>query len=256
MRMKTLSILLALVSVLGLRGAVQARSRNGDDINSLFFKANQDYQEGNYRQAARAYETILRQRENGYLYFNLGNCYLKMNQLGKAILNYRRAQRLIPRFPDLAMNLQYACRRTRDKIEDKSQHQLLRTIFFWYPRLNTRELLIGFLLLHFLFFLLAGIRLYFPSEGVKWALLAAAVFYLLAAGSAGVRLYREKFRRSAVVIEEELAVRSGSNPDNVILFKLGAGAQVSVEQQKGDWLKISLPDGKIGWARKSGLGVI
>ncbi|MEK7757114.1 MAG: tetratricopeptide repeat protein, partial [Planctomycetota bacterium] len=36
---------------------------------------------------------------NGRLEFNIGNCHLQAGDVGRAILHYRRAQRLIPRDP-------------------------------------------------------------------------------------------------------------------------------------------------------------
>ena len=56
--------------------------------------------------AAGLYERIIREGgiSNGYLYYNLGNCYLVQGEIGKAILNYRRAERLIPGFGNLREN--------------------------------------------------------------------------------------------------------------------------------------------------------
>jgi tetratricopeptide (TPR) repeat protein len=250
-----IQLLLVLLLFCAPSGA-QAQTSPSRDMNSLFLKANQDYNNGHYQEAAEAYDIVLRKRENGYLYFNLGNCYLKMNKIGPAILNYRRAQKFIPRFADLEMNLKYARQETRDKIEDKSYRQLLQTIFFWYYRLNTRELLIGLLSLNLIFFLLASIKMYTQSDALKWLLIVAGIVYLLNVGSAAARLYQDKFQQSGVVVGEEIEVRSGSSLNHVVLFKLHAGTEIRIEEVEADWLKIALPDGKIGWTPQKGLGII
>ena len=55
------------------------------------------------------YEAIIREgAENGVIYFNIANSYFKSGELGKAILNYERAKRFIPRDSDLKFNENYA----------------------------------------------------------------------------------------------------------------------------------------------------
>ena len=50
-----------------------------------------------YRRAAQALG-----HDNGYLLYNIGNTYLRLGDLGRAILHYRTAQQLIPGDPNLA----------------------------------------------------------------------------------------------------------------------------------------------------------
>ncbi|MCR4319495.1 MAG: hypothetical protein NUV74_04045, partial [Candidatus Brocadiaceae bacterium] len=68
------------------------------------------------KEAASQYETILTHGfEHGQIYYNLGNTYYRKGELGRAILNYRKAQRLIPRNADLNANLRLAKNSTEDK---------------------------------------------------------------------------------------------------------------------------------------------
>ena len=56
------------------------------EIPELLFQANQSYLDGEYELAADRYEAILaRGHVNGHIFFNLGNCYFRLNQLGRAI---------------------------------------------------------------------------------------------------------------------------------------------------------------------------
>ncbi|MCQ3980520.1 MAG: hypothetical protein DPW09_44490, partial [Anaerolineae bacterium] len=67
--------------------------------------ANEDYEAGNYADAASIYEAIIASGlHNSNVYYNLGNAYFKQEDLGRAILNYRRAQRLDPRDADTTAN--------------------------------------------------------------------------------------------------------------------------------------------------------
>ena len=69
--------------------------------------------------------------KNGKLYYNIGNAYFRMNDLGMAILNYRRAETLIPGDTNLQHNLQYARSRRTDRIEEEQKTIVLKTLFFF-----------------------------------------------------------------------------------------------------------------------------
>jgi len=57
--------------------------------------ANDLYAKGNFQAAAKQYEKILQNEGVApELYYNLGNAYYKMNEIGLAILNYERALKL------------------------------------------------------------------------------------------------------------------------------------------------------------------
>ena len=53
-----------------------------------FEKGNALYQKGKYEEAIAAYETVLgSKKESAELYFNIGNCYYKLNKVAPAIYN-------------------------------------------------------------------------------------------------------------------------------------------------------------------------
>ncbi|MBN3037894.1 MAG: tetratricopeptide repeat protein, partial [Candidatus Omnitrophica bacterium] len=80
-----------------------------EQARSLFYQGNAKYSEEHYEQAIENYEQVLSLGfESGPLYYNLGNSYFKKGYLGKAILNYMRAKKLMPQDADLKSNLAYA----------------------------------------------------------------------------------------------------------------------------------------------------
>src|SRR6266699_3597580 len=80
-----------------------------EDASTAFDQANSLYEEGKFTEAAAAYEKMLQQgRASPALYFNLGNAFFKAGQVGRAVLNYRLAERLAPRDPDIRANLKFA----------------------------------------------------------------------------------------------------------------------------------------------------
>ena len=66
-------------------------------------EGNRLYEAGQFVEAAALYQALADAgAEDGTLYYNLGNACFKAGDLGRAILNYRRAQALLPRDPDVA----------------------------------------------------------------------------------------------------------------------------------------------------------
>ena len=59
-------------------------------------RANQQYEAGQFAEAISIYQAIIEAGvTSSDLYYNLANAYFKQGELGRAIVNYRRAQILI-----------------------------------------------------------------------------------------------------------------------------------------------------------------
>ncbi len=84
-------------------------------------KADSAYMNDDFRQAVRLYVKSL--EEDGAsptVYYNLGNAYYRLNNIGKAILYYERALKMDPSFTDARSNLEFVNTRITDKPEDDS----------------------------------------------------------------------------------------------------------------------------------------
>ncbi len=218
-----------------------------DDIHSLLFRANQAFLEDRYEEAADLYEIIVeRGHLNGHVFFNLGNTYVRLGELGRAILNYKKASVLLPRDGDLKANLQYARSLAEDRIEEASP-SLWNTLAFWYFGMNLRELLIAFVLFNLVLWSSALFNLYRNSEWAKWSLWLSLLLSLVLGASAGLKA-RESFRNSGgVLLEDEVPVRAGFSRNDTTLFVLHEGAEITILDQEKGWWKITLADGKKGW---------
>jgi tetratricopeptide (TPR) repeat protein len=216
-------------------------------VHALLFQANQAYLEGRYEEAAGLYGRLLnRGHLNGHVFFNLGNTYVRLGELGRAILHYKKAKVLLPRDGDLKANLEYARSLTKDRIEPASP-PFWHTLTFWYFGMNVLELLIAFVLLNALFWGSALLLLYRESEWVKWSLWLSLLLSLVTGVSAGVK-YRESIRnRGGVLLTEESPVRSGFSRNDTALFVLHEGAEFTILDEEKGWWKIELEDGKKGW---------
>ena len=218
-----------------------------EDIHSLLFRANQAYLEDRYEEAAGLYEMIVeRGHLNGNVFFNLGNTYIRLGELGRAILNYKKASVLLPRDGDLKANLQYARALAKDRIDEASP-SLWNTLAFWYFGMNLWELLIAFVLLNLIFWSSALFNLYRNSEWAKWSLWLSLLLSLVLGASAGMKARESFWNAGGVLLEDEAPVRAGFSRNDTTLFALHEGAEFTILDEEQGWWKIAIADGKKGW---------
>lgn len=94
--------------VISLFAGVTSPNAQGNSAD-LFAAGNRAYDSAQYIDAIRMYNQILQSgQESAALYYNLGNAYFEAGDLGHAILNFLRAQRLDPTDQDIAENLAFA----------------------------------------------------------------------------------------------------------------------------------------------------
>ena len=232
---------------------------SSEDNSNIFLEANQAYNKGDYNRAISLYEKLLGENlKNSLIYYNLGNCYYRTGEIGKAILSYRRSELYNPRNEDLKANLDYTRQSIRDKINTGS-HGIPESIFFWYYNLNFKELFILFLIFNGLFWSLATFRLFKPSAILRTIVSILLFITILAGASAVSKIYALKTLNYGVVISKEISVRSGNGINNPALFKLHEGAEIEILDNSDGWLKIKLPHSSSemkGWVEKKFVGIV
>jgi tetratricopeptide (TPR) repeat protein len=217
-----------------------------------FEQANQLYRSGEIQKSAEMYEAIVK---NGYespsLYYNLGNAYFKLENIPSAILNYERAKRLAPHDEDISYNLKLANLRVIDKIEPIPQ------LFFteWWNALIhlftvdgwSKLMIISLWCMAAAF---AGMLLASRLSFRKISLLAIALSVILIVISfVSIRQeYQQMFhQQGAIIFSASVSVKSAPDEQSTDLFVLHEGVKVELLDNVGNWVKIRLPDGKVGW---------
>ncbi len=234
----TLSLLLLLTASLTL-----AQSTNPTEAMML---GNQHYEAGQFAEAIQAYETILAQGiQNGALYYNLANAYYKSGDLGRAILNYRRAQYLDPRDADIAANLAIVRLQTLDQLEKSDEGVLTNTLKVIEEWLTLSEALFAALILWLLIctFTIIAILSTRLRRFTLWAIAILALSLIIGLFSTANRYYLLTTTPPAVIIALETDVTSGPGPAEQYLveFNLHAGAEVRLMETRPNWRRIALP---------------
>lgn len=231
------------------------------DAQSLFMQANQFYQKGNYEQAVQLYDSILVSGlESGALYFNLGNAYYKMGNLGLARLNYERAARLLKNDPALKENLDLLKMRLVDKIQTPPRFILSAwndSLLDWFGMKTLSWIVAGLL---WIFLLLAAVRQYFVKRGkgdrYKALMITALVLLVFFSLLLAQKIYRSETETYGVVLKPSVTLYAEPRSTGTEVFILHEGTKMKIRRQKDEWMEIMLEDGKTGWIEKSYLEII
>ena len=215
--------------------------------------ANQSYEEGKYAEAAEIYETMVNAGVvDEIVYFNLGNAYYKQGDLGRAILNYRRAQVIDPRDSAAAENLTIARLQTLDQIDVTNANPLSNLVQYVEEWLTLREAAVLALFLWWIVSLLVVVAIL--SRRLRryclWVAAILGIFLLVGIFSMANRYYTRQTTPEAVVVATEVDVTSGPGASDqyVVEFNLHSGAEVLVTEQRPGWRNIALPGNDFkGW---------
>lgn len=232
-----------------------------EPVHDLYRQGHACYERGQYAEASAAYERVIQQGfHNGYVYYNLGNAYFKQRQLGKAILAYERAQRLMPRDRDVRANLEVANLLTVDKLQAPASWIGFAFVSRLYQWVSVNEAVLTASILYLLLGLIVSLAILTDGLRVRRLLriagIAALAGLLVFGTIAGVKVYEQASISRAIILTAQADARSGPGPAYDLLFSLHEGAKVTVLEQRGAWVRIALPDGKGGWIEQDTMGVI
>ena len=215
-------------------------------------EADSAYIRGQYQQAIKDYEMLLKQGASADLYYNLGNAYYRSENITRAVLNYERALLLSPGDRDIRFNLQIARAKTIDKIVPESE----MFFFTWYRSLVSlmsvdawawTALIALALLIVLLLVYLFSERIWLRKVGFFGGFVLLILFAL-----SNLFAWQQKqdllFRKGAIVISPSVTVKSTPAKNGTDLFILHEGTKVSITDgtMKG-WMGIRIADGKEGW---------
>ena len=238
----------------GLAAVVGVALAQAPSPTDLMAEANAQYERGEYADAAQQYEALI---DSGHadaaLYYNLGNAYFKNGDLGRAVLNYLRAEELSPRDADIRANLEFARERTIDRVESGGE-----SFFASVSAVARRWVTIGEIgVLSLLLWVGSAVAI---SALVVWRAVprrtavrngaivasAATILSLLLLLS---MLYANPNDDSGVIVASKIDIVSGPGEQYETEFTLHSGAQIHLVDTRQGWVRVALPgDDLQGWA--------
>ena len=249
----------AVVAALLLLAAPAAQAQN--NVDSLWNRAGEAFAAGQWQNALNYYQMIEGENlESADLYYNLGNTCFKLDDIAHAILYYERALKLDPAHADAAHNLEIVRQMTLDKIDVVPDFILVS----WFRNLRqglsadawawitlALAAIVGVL---FLLFRLGG------STALRTvSFIAACIFAVLTVFTFVFSLQQKHAitrQDSAIVTTPVCSVKSSPAEGGKTVFVLHEGTKVHLLDNVGDFAKISIADGRQGWASTSTFEVI
>lgn len=211
------------------------------------------YDTANYTEAAKEFDRLYNEGYSGLeLCYNAGTAYLQSGQLGRAMLYFERAKQWNHSDRELVLNTEFAEMLTVDAIEVLPRPLLVT----WYEKMAKSKSWSSWLawavglawLVWTVRFVAAISRVpdrFQSAVKVVWLVGLAGSLLM---GLVGVQQrWHEQKRVSAVIMAESVYAKNEPNEESTDLFILHEGTVVQAGRRIGDWLKIELADGKVGW---------
>jgi tetratricopeptide (TPR) repeat protein len=239
-------------ALLLLAGVVTARA---DAVAAPFEQANKLYEEGHYAEAAAAYENLLNHNSvSPAIYFNAGNAWYKAGQIGRAIYNYRRAEELAPRDPDIRANLQIARTQAGTNTASPPGNRWTR----WIGRLTLNEWTVAASASVAVFFFVLMARQISPrlTRSTGGLTLSLGVLSVWLMACLALSIDQRVFEESSIVIVPEAVARRGPMDESQSAFTIHDGAELAVQARDGEWLQVTGPSREMGWLPQKDVALI
>ena len=217
-----------------------------------FDEANRLYEEGQFTEALNLYQKIEKNGAHWKLFYNMGNCYYKLNDFVQAKIYYLRAQRLKPFDDSIQKNIAIVNKTFSNEILEEEPDFIAKVIMRIETLISLNlvsvALIIAIFVLNLFIFLLIkkGKKKLFVY-GVSFSLLISILLFSYQV----YRVKKQNLRDTAVIIKQESTLRSGPGDTNTILFKVNPGIKVKIIDKSRNWLQVSAAKEIAGWIEES-----
>jgi len=252
------------VSLLLFVTATSAKAEpSNEQMCTLFNQANQDFRQANsteelqqakrlYEKAILGFERIIDQEQikNAKLYHNLANAYFLHGQLGKAILNYRRAVKIDGSDENIKKNLAFARSQRIDKVAVKTEKRVLQTLFFWHYDFSIKTKFLLTCIFFGIVCLCITTTIWFGRIGPLTAAMAiCGILTICFLASVIVESRSQTSTICGVITAKEVIARQGDGQNYPPSFKepLHEGTEFDLLENRPGWFHIKLSDDSDSW---------
>ncbi|MEY3323367.1 MAG: hypothetical protein RLZZ417_2950 [Bacteroidota bacterium] len=191
------------------------------------------------------------------IYYNLGLLYERKGNMGLAMFYLKKAEKLAPVDPYIKEGIVSLKEKIKDRfilpVENKSSfHWIIYPWQYWTIQKGGIFLLTGiwiFFIYEMVYRFWAIPRNKYFYKQIQYAQLFAIAFFLIQS----IRIYYFNQRNEAIIISSEVNVYQGADPLSPKIQTVHAGLPVLFEDRIGEWIKIKLDNGQIGWINKNHL---
>jgi tetratricopeptide (TPR) repeat protein len=222
------------------------------NFESKFKEANSLYENEQFVEAIDLYEELTNNNiTSADLFYNLGNAYYRVNNIGLSIYNYSRALKLNPSDEDIKFNLEIAKLKTIDKFDEVPKFfldDLSNTISNLFNESTWTFINLFFAILTGVFIVLFNITrdIFVKKLSIILSFLVIGLF--LVSFYFGYHQSNYQFKATnGVIISPSAYIKSGPDDKSTDILILHEGTTFDLLEEYKDWNKIKLSDGNVGW---------
>jgi tetratricopeptide (TPR) repeat protein len=249
-KVKAAVLVLALVVIAGPRAWAAA---DAAELNSLFNEGCDLYEASEFEGAQGIFESLVSAGvKDPAVYYNLGNCYYQLGEIGKAIISYRHARMLAPRDEEIKANLAFI--RSSIGFKDTTSTVGLGGLTKLPGEIaSPKEWQTVFYIAYYAAALCFLVILFVGGAVRRYTLRVLVVSLVLTIAS---WVFAERGRAAfsagnqGAVITDRSEFMSGPGAAFEELARLPDGVEVTLRSRTGIWVEVSLPTGEVGWLRE------
>ncbi|MCG8336634.1 MAG: hypothetical protein MJE63_19170 [Proteobacteria bacterium] len=204
--------------------------------------------------AASQFEALVKEHDikNGYLLYNIGNAYFEAGEEGKAILNYKRAERLVPGFSDLRSNLNSVRQILNTPEAQKTWWgDIVKSVFFWHYMFDYSTRRSASAIVFVLFWFCLSLMVLYKFGILKALTVLLAVATIALGGSYLKSSFELNVETAGVVIKQQTMVRKGPGTSYEPMYSqpISEGTEFRLLEVQGEWWRIKLANDDEVWIK-------
>ncbi|WP_066758322.1 tetratricopeptide repeat protein [Crocinitomix algicola] len=224
--------------------------------DSSFVAGNEAYANGDYEKALKQYNKIIgAEKQSAALFYNLGNTYYKLDEIGEAIWAYEKVLKINPGNKNALKNLELANAKTIEKLDQTSVGiGNWLAINFYNFSINFWAILsiVASILLAVSFYIYRTTRLQKRKNiALSSTLILMGLFCFTIFLGAKHKAYILK-RNYAVIVADYVDIKPSPSETAPTAFQIFEGTKVTLKRSNDNWVEIEV-NGNTGWVLKDGI---
>lgn len=191
---------------------------------------------------------------NADLYYNIGNCYFRINEVGRSILYFKKAIKVRSDHSAARRNLEYALTFTIDKQESDDQ-SVIRS--FWLKAFDSISInllaIITLIIFSIIIMFICLMIIHYKNREKTVPIFITTIFIFLFSVFFIISILKwQEFNKTdeAVLLSTSAIGYSGPGEDFTRVFTIHEGMIFTIEKSEDNWSLIKLENGLGGWINK------
>ena len=231
------------------------------DLVQLKAEADSAYTKENYEEALQKYALIADSVRDARLFYNLGCCYYRLDDMARSVLWFERAYLLNPGDHDIRFNLDMARSKTIDRITPRHEMFFVALYRQIVNLMSLQQWAVVCIVIFMLVLLSLGLFFFSKHYSLRKAGFYLSILFIILTVFGNVCAFQQKSflrnRRSGIIMSPAVTVKSTPSENGNDLFVLHEGTKVYInDNEMKDWCEIKIADGKVGWIQRKEMELI